>query len=152
MASIMNFFSGFAQADTLQLVRTSAVAGVCFHIAIARASVEFEQYMFPCLALAGIINIGGILVPVILGGQNISITIFQTFISWSGFNVGLLTSLLIYRLLLHRCREFPGPLAAKLTRFYAAYLNTKDTQFYQELGKMHEKYGDFVRIGMFWCA
>ncbi|KAF3038407.1 hypothetical protein E8E11_005959 [Didymella keratinophila] len=63
------------------------------------------------------------------------------------FNTTVLSSIAIYRLFFHRCRNFPGPLPAKITRFYAAYLSAKNIQYYKELAKAHEKYGDFVRTG-----
>ncbi|KAF1851981.1 cytochrome P450 67 [Cucurbitaria berberidis CBS 394.84] len=147
MASITTFLSRCAQANTLQVLRTSAVIGVCFHIAIARASFEFEQYMFPFLALASVLHISEILLSVILSRQGIAGAILQASLFWIGFSIGFLTSLLIYRLFLHRCRKFPGPLVAKFTRFYAVYLNAKDAQFYQELGRLHDRYGDYLRVG-----
>ncbi|ODM14315.1 hypothetical protein SI65_10239 [Aspergillus cristatus] len=65
----------------------------------------------------------------------------------SSFNVGLLLSISVYRLFFHRLRHFPGPLGSKLTRFYDAYLAAKDVQYNVEIGKLHDKYGNFVRTG-----
>lgn len=148
MASMMHFVSALAKADTLQVLRTSAIIGFCSHIAVSRPSLEFEQYMISCLIVASILHVSGITLIITFGDQSIACTLYQTILLWTGFVIGFLTSLSIYRLYLHRCRKFPGPLMAKLTRFYAVYLNAKDAQYYQELGKLHEEYGDYLRIGI----
>ncbi|KAH7382175.1 cytochrome P450 [Pyrenochaeta sp. MPI-SDFR-AT-0127] len=147
MGPFIDLFGDLARASTFRMLQASAILGVCFHIAIARASLEFEQYMFPCLAFASLLNIGGTFVAFINGRQSVAGVIVQAFILWTGFIVGCLASISSYRLFLHRCRSFPGPVAAKLTRFYAAHLNAKDTQFYQELDELHKKYGDYLRMG-----
>ncbi|KAJ0114720.1 hypothetical protein J7T55_004964 [Diaporthe amygdali] len=43
--------------------------------------------------------------------------------------------------------RFPGPFGAKLSRFWTAYISSKNAQYYKELEKMQAKYGDFVRTG-----
>lgn len=65
----------------------------------------------------------------------------------SCFIAGIFTSMTIYRLFFHRIRNFPGPFWAKITRFYALGLSSKNDQYPRELRKLHEKYGDFVRTG-----
>jgi hypothetical protein len=63
------------------------------------------------------------------------------------FHATLLASIAFYRLVLHRCRKFPGPVGAKLSRFHTAWVSSKKVQYYNELRAMHEQYGDFVRTG-----
>lgn len=65
----------------------------------------------------------------------------------SSFNAGLILSIGVYRLFFHRLRCFPGPFAAKLSRFYAMSKAAEKVQYHLEVAKMHEKYGDFVRTG-----
>ncbi|KAB8263331.1 cytochrome P450 [Aspergillus pseudonomiae] len=65
----------------------------------------------------------------------------------TSFNIGLVGSISIYRLFLHRLHPFPGPFACKLTRFYSAFLAAKHIQYNVELKRLHEQYGDFVRTG-----
>ncbi|ROW01204.1 hypothetical protein VSDG_02711 [Cytospora chrysosperma] len=62
-------------------------------------------------------------------------------------NTSCLLSISIYRLLFHRCRRFPGPLGAKISRFWTAYISAKNIQYYKELDTFHSTYGDFVRTG-----
>ncbi|KAF2036184.1 cytochrome P450 [Setomelanomma holmii] len=109
------------QASYTSDFQASLLAGILFHSQVAMPEVEIERSM----------------------GH----TICRLCLSWSGFIVGLTASLVTYRLFLHRCRKFPGPGLAKLTRFHAAYLNAQEEQFYEKLGAMHERYGDFVRVG-----
>ncbi|OAL50229.1 cytochrome P450 67 [Pyrenochaeta sp. DS3sAY3a] len=139
--------STFIPADTSQVIQTSAILGICFHIAIARPSFEFEQYMFKFLALAGILQLSGTYLSLAYGGQSFTRTLVQSFLVWLGFSTGLFSSITVYRLFLHRCKAYPGPLAAKISRLYATYLTAGDTQFYQVLGRLHEKHGDYVRVG-----
>ncbi|PVH98329.1 putative cytochrome P450 [Periconia macrospinosa] len=65
----------------------------------------------------------------------------------SCFSLGIFTSMIIYRLFFHRLRRFPGPLPARVTRFYALHLSGKNVQYQVELEKLRDQYGDFVRTG-----
>ncbi|KAH6703791.1 cytochrome P450 67 [Verticillium dahliae] len=60
---------------------------------------------------------------------------------------GLSVSMVLYRSLFHPLRRFPGPFAAKLSGAYSTRLARKNEQFFIEAKKLHETYGDFVRIG-----
>ena len=53
----------------------------------------------------------------------------------------LFTSMIIYRLFFHRLRHFPGPLAAKITKFYSGPCMSGS-------GKMHEKRKQFLSLGL----
>jgi hypothetical protein len=111
------------------------LSGIAFHLSIR--NIEFELIMFHFLsaftaAFAGMIYTVGLVRALLLV---------------TTFNIGVFSSIGIYRLVFHRCRNFPGPLAAKLTRFYATRLAAKDLKYYKELAKLHEQYGDFVRTG-----
>lgn len=59
---------------------------------------------------------------------------------------GLFTSLVIYRLFFHPLRAFPGPIGARITAFWSLKESTPDLKFYLKLQKLHDQYGDFVRI------
>jgi hypothetical protein len=56
------------------------------------------------------------------------------------------TSMLIYRVFFHPLRSWPGPFAARLSKFYHVFQIRKLDQ-YKHLQRMHDQYGDFVRIG-----
>lgn len=129
--------------NLLSILPTSALLGILCHISIV--NIEFELYLFHFLITYVLTYFG--LNAALIPGDGVWAAWLKTTVGFSSFNVGVLLSISVYRLLFHRCRRFPGPLAAKVTRFYAAYLNLKEYQYTKELGKLHEEYGDFVRIG-----
>jgi hypothetical protein len=113
----------------------AALFGVLFHLSIR--PLEFERIMYhfmltSIVAFSGMIYVFGFLRAVVFA---------------TSFNTALLTSITVYRLAFHRCRKFPGPIGAKISKFYATRLSAKNVQYYKELAKMHEDYGDFVRTG-----
>lgn len=61
--------------------------------------------------------------------------------------VGLYSSILVYRGAFHRLNRFPGPFWARISNFYVTSLSVKKFQLYEEVQKLHEKYGDIVRLG-----
>ncbi|PWY61944.1 benzoate 4-monooxygenase cytochrome P450, partial [Aspergillus eucalypticola CBS 122712] len=60
---------------------------------------------------------------------------------------GLFGNILVYRLFFHRLRNVPGPIAARVSRHYAAYHTVKDAQMHYTIQRLHQQYGDVVRIG-----
>ncbi|KAK8084318.1 hypothetical protein PG997_005589 [Apiospora hydei] len=61
---------------------------------------------------------------------------------------GILVSMLVYRAFFHRLRSFPGPFAARLSSLYmTSQAALKKMQPCHELKRLHEQYGEFVRIG-----
>lgn len=77
----------------------------------------------------------------IWSGLFASSAIFATYL------VSLFTSMVVYRVFFHPLRRFPGPLAAKVSKFYGLY-NARNGQMHIEQNKLFKKYGDIVRIGM----
>lgn len=65
---------------------------------------------------------------------------------FASYLAALFTSIAIYRVFFHRLSRFPGPLAAKLTKFYGPY-TARNGQTHLEQNKLFKKYGDIVRIG-----
>jgi hypothetical protein len=61
---------------------------------------------------------------------------------------GIFASMLIYRALFHRLNRFPGPFAARLSNFWITSKGAKNMDTYLQVQKLHEKYGDVVRVGM----
>jgi hypothetical protein len=113
----------------------SALLGILFHLCIQ--AIEFELVMFHYMALSAFTFLGTTYMTGFLNAVFLA----------TCFNIGLLSSIAVYRLFLHRCKNFPGPVGAKLTKFYSTRLSMKNIQFYKELAAMHGQYGDFVRTG-----
>lgn len=77
-----------------------------------------------------------------------SVPFALNFLLWrvAVFYTTLAVSITIYRLFFHRLRRFPGPFGAKITKFYNSwhYIGGRN---YQNLDKLHKKYGRVVRTG-----
>ncbi|OAK99635.1 cytochrome P450 [Phaeosphaeriaceae sp. SRC1lsM3a] len=135
MKHVEEMLSRIVRADALDMAGAAALLGVMFHVAIQ--PIEFELIMFHFMATY---VFAFTLLVYAFGFMKASLCT-------TSFTTGLLSSMALYRVALHRCRRFPGPFSAKITRFYAAKLSAKDVQYYKELAKMHQQYGDFVRTG-----
>jgi len=61
--------------------------------------------------------------------------------------VAVWTSMVIYRIFFHRLKQFPGPFLAKVTKLYHAFYLDSKLRNCDEIKKLHEEYGDIVRIG-----
>lgn len=134
-----------ARADISHSAAVSAFLALSFHLAIQ--GIEFEDYMFHFLAACSI-SWPLLMVLFVQYGQYSLVSAFtKAAVVATTFQAVLLLSIALYRLAFHRCRKFPGPIGARISRFYATYLSMKDVQYYKELQKMHSKYGDFVRTG-----
>jgi hypothetical protein len=135
MEVIRDVVQNAAQRSVSQGALAAVLFGIVFHLSIR--PIEFELIMFHYMA-ASIVAFFGMLY--VFG-------LMKALLFATSFSTGLLGSIALYRLAFHRCRSFPGPTAAKISKFYAARLSAKNVQYYKELEKMHEQYGDFVRTG-----
>lgn len=59
---------------------------------------------------------------------------------------GVFGSMIIYRLIWHPLRKFPGPIGAKLSGFWSVKQSVPDFHLHVKVQKLHKRYGDFVRI------
>ena len=64
-------------------------------------------------------------------------------LSYSG---SLFTSIAIYRLFFHKLRNFPGPIGARVSKFWHVGKLLGQPNF-RVLDELHQQYGDFVRPG-----
>lgn len=64
--------------------------------------------------------------------------------------MGLFLSMIVYRVFFHRLRHFPGPVMAKVSKLYGLWMS-RGAQYYLEVEKLHDKYGDIVRVGLYKC-
>ncbi|KAK0650609.1 Tryprostatin B 6-hydroxylase [Lasiodiplodia hormozganensis] len=128
---------------------TSCALGVITHLAVSRHNgVEFDAHPWKLLVFTYLGYLGSLLY------YNLSIlklallsALSQVAISATLFSTGFFTSLVVYRLFFHRLRKFPGPKLAAVSQFYAMSLAAKDMKLCIEIQKLHQKYGDIIRIG-----
>jgi hypothetical protein len=64
----------------------------------------------------------------------------------STYVVSLFASIILYRILFHPLRRFPGPFFAKISKFWHSSQIT-DFYNYKLYDRMSKKYGKFVRLG-----
>ncbi|KAL4910296.1 hypothetical protein BDW74DRAFT_186367 [Aspergillus multicolor] len=139
-------FQQALETDVLSLVLPAASLGVLSHVSIFR-TLPVEEYLYSllCLYAATVVLIAA--AHLSLTAFSIPQAVFRVGCIVSAFNAGLASSSAVYRLFFHRLRRFPGPWLSKLSRFYDAYLAGRSIQYHEEIAKMHEKYGDFIRTG-----
>ncbi|KXJ88976.1 cytochrome P450 [Microdochium bolleyi] len=145
MANLAAMLSTIAQVDPSHSAAVAALLAVSFHAAVQ--FVEFEGYMFPFLGASALswpllsVFYQGFGNCQLLAGAGKAALVGTT------FHATLLASIAAYRLLFHRCRQYPGPVGARVSRLYATYLSSKNVQYHKELEEMHRQYGDLVRTG-----
>ena len=64
----------------------------------------------------------------------------------SCYVAGLYASLIAYRAIFHPLNKFPGPFGARISRLWLS-AQLKDGDVYRKVHRLHEQYGDFVRVG-----
>lgn len=62
------------------------------------------------------------------------------------YSASLFTSIAVYRIFFHKLREFPGPLGARVSKFWHVGKLIGQPNF-KVLDGLHQQYGDFVRTG-----
>ena len=120
-------------------------SGVCSH-KLLFSKGEWDRHA-PKILLAHILLSTIILATfTLVTDRTLAMCLLETFRVSSSFTGGFFTSLMVYRLLFHPLRSFPGPVAARASSFWAFAKQWPDLKFYVKLQCIHNKYGDFVRI------
>ena len=79
-------------------------------------------------------------------GESLGEALAQVIPIASCYVAGLYTSLIAYRAIFHPLNKFPGPLGARISRLWLS-AQLKDGDVYRKVHRLHEQYGDFVRVG-----
>jgi cytochrome P450 family 628 len=122
----------------------SAATGVTAHVLLFRYG-EWDSsapsIMLSYLAIFTVLNATN-LGELVTGAKNLNA--FQLL---ACHFLGLYGSIVIYRAFFHRLRKFPGPFVAGVTALYASFLPARKLNKFEEVGKLHRKYGDYMRLG-----
>lgn len=123
-------------------------AGIAIHILVFRRG-EWDLRIPMLVAFYGCLQLLSVVYLCFLSRDSYSFSHAVRIVAGFGFCflVGLANSMLIYRAFFHRLNRFPGPFFARLSNLYAAGLTARNLQLYSEVEKLHEQYGDFVRLG-----
>lgn len=132
--------------DPENIAITFGSLGVLFHLSVI--PLELDEWS-PQIFRGFILSWGALC---ILFSQvfemTASIALQRATLAGTSFLAAAGTSMITYRLFFHRLNNFPGPFAAKVTRFSAMYdAHTSGLRYHQQLDRLHQKYGDFVRVG-----
>ena len=129
---------------------TSAAIGLFSHYTVwIRFEVDgkFHQVVAAALILQPLalllLRASGLALPV----SFIVLCILQT-----SYLVPLFISVSVYRLFLHPTRKFPGPYWARLSSWWKVATFARSEKAYLDVHKLHQLYGDVVRIGMYDCG
>ena len=146
-ASMLSFegLENALEAETRSTIAAATCLGVLFHICIRKVEVDYLIWHYLALSTGFLTSL--VYAHLSLRECSLLEATARTLLVAVFFNTGLAVSIGVYRLFLHPLRRFPGPLGAKLSRFYTVKLAAKNCQYNLEVAKMHEKYGDFVRTG-----
>lgn len=132
-----------------QLLVAAAVTAVVSHLAVFRRFEAVDRH--PSMIIS-VIGLGQLAVMIVLWKYS-ELGVFSAYKSSlavsSTFVVSLLTSIAVYRLLWHPLRNFPGPVGARISNFWAVAKTAQSGfKWYQVQGRLHEQYGEFVRSGL----
>ena len=123
----------------------AAALGVALHT-VAR-NFEIDMHILPLAGLFSVLEAVYFYISIKAAGATVYDAIFAVSAQTTYLTLGFLASMLLYRGLFHRLRRFPGPVAARLTKFYAVWKSSLAKQYHLELGAMRAEYGDVVRTG-----
>ncbi|KKZ65931.1 hypothetical protein EMCG_08341 [[Emmonsia] crescens] len=130
----------------LQLVCTTGIIlGVISHLLLFSHG-EWDRHtptVVATYACAGLLSPAATLA---LTDQSVLNTLLLVPAFWISYMTGLFGSIGLYRVWFHRLRDFPGPLAWKLTALWSIKVSVPDFKLPVKVQQLHAKYGDFVRI------
>ncbi|PYI09740.1 cytochrome P450 [Aspergillus sclerotiicarbonarius CBS 121057] len=133
------------ESTATQLLASGAL-GVFLSLAVRQG--EIEKHLVTLLALFALANVFLVVwAPANLGTTTIPEALVRVLQLDGALMTGLFGNIVLYRLFFHRLRNVPGPVGARISRFYAGYETWKHAQMHRHVQSLHQQYGDVVRIG-----
>ncbi|KAL9110565.1 MAG: hypothetical protein Q9227_004923 [Pyrenula ochraceoflavens] len=131
-------------AKTVPTATIAACLGVSIHTFVLR-HLQPEEYLHRFVGAIAFTAL--LLVYLCFSLHGVAAGLTRASLVALSFNGGLFLSITIYRLCFHPLRKFPGPVGAKLSRFYVTAVSAKEVKYHKVIKKWSEKYGDFIRTG-----
>ncbi|KAM5360590.1 Tryprostatin B 6-hydroxylase [Fusarium oxysporum] len=137
------------QLDSLPVLVVVAFCGVATHLAIFRIG-EWDVAVHRIIAFFGLIY--ALIFTLIayhrdLDHQSLLSAWYTASALLATFIAGIYGSMVIFRFFFHALRRFPGPTFAPISSLYAVSMSMKKFHMFSEMQKLHNTYGDFVRLG-----
>lgn len=124
-------------------------AGVVVHATVFARHREWDRHAAN-IPISLCVLFAATVIAVAVHGNTSWISSFASASILTAFFVsGLLSSMTVYRLLLHPLRSFPGPIGARMTSLWILKQSVPDLDLYVKMRSLHDRYGDFVRISRF---
>lgn len=140
-----NNLSDFRQMAGKILQALAFFGGSFLHILLFSKG-EWDRHA-PAVVLACILLCTAFFIAlVLLTDCSITRSIVETCSTTFTLLCGLFISLIGYRLLFHPLQSFPGPFTARMSTIWVFRESWPDLRLYVKLRKIHDRYGDFVRI------
>lgn len=100
----------------------------------------------PLLLFAAALYLLGTVCLVMLSGSSLTTAGLAVAQTYSAYLTGLYASILMYRAFFHQLRNVPGPLGARLSKFYHLW-SIRGLDQYRWFDDLHKQYGPVVRVG-----
>lgn len=129
-----------------------AITAFCFGVALHQVIRKFEIDSFQVEVLQVFAGVNGLVVFVLWQSSAVGSLLEDVrLVLWTDafLLTGLFLRISLYRTYFHRLHKFPGPLGARLTKFWALGQVAKTVQWNEAVRGLHQQFGDFVRIGLF---
>jgi len=124
-------------------------AGVVLHATVFARHREWDRHPANILSSACVLFAATVIAFNFIGNASWISSFASVGVMTASFVSGLLSSMTVYRLLLHPLRSFPGPIAARITSLWITKQNCPNLDLYVKMRSLHDRFGDFVRISRF---
>ena len=122
----------------------AVAAGIISHVAYFNRG---EHHLYgPTYILVFLSALATSVITLYQGGTPIRTAVDQVAVVAISYLIGLFTSLITYRSFFHPLNKFPGPVGARISKFWIS-AHIKNSTAFRTVQKLHEEYGDFVRVG-----
>lgn len=122
------------------------VLGLTTHYVLSHGEPDYQMYLYILFWMFSYVSLTYLLVSTGSVGT-MGQALENTTSAYTVYFATIFTSMFLYRAFFHRLRHYPGPFMARITKFYNVTLAIPKLRYYEQVEKIHEKYGNYVRLG-----